>query len=51
MGTGAWGTDRLQQADLRPRRLRWTAIAVYSISLALSVAFWIWVLRLAFRFL
>jgi hypothetical protein len=51
MGTGLLGTDSLQRADLRPRRLRWTAIAVYSISVLVSLAFWIWVFRLALRFL
>jgi hypothetical protein len=50
MGTGALGTNSMRQADLRPRRLRRTAIAVYSISVLVSVAFWIWVLRFALQF-
>jgi hypothetical protein len=52
MGTDALGSDGLSAADeLRPQRLRWIAILVYTASMLVSVGFWLWVLLYAARLL
>ena len=52
MESRALGTDGLRRvAGIRPRRLQWMAITVYSVSVLISVAFWLWVLRYALRLL